>query len=582
MANLDDYQREAAKDDLGQKIADKAEGKAKGAAKNAVKKPIKKAMKNVTNRLMDVTGANALKASAKKGAKAVLKTVGAAAKTGLKAFGGFLVSNPIGWVIGIILIIGVIWFASSLGDSATDYSQEEITAANSALTTDTGELTEDGVAVLMDECPETTVEAGEIDEGATATRNAQQIYSVFKSYGLTDECIAGILGNLSVESGLDPTCIEGIYDEPFQLGPKKQSAVTDLSTYTQDTLFPLYASSGISINQSAYQGTDGKYYCGSGLVQWTGPGAEKLLVVANSTGLQWYAMNFQMAYMVSDAHYREGFFAEWKASPDSSPEEAATTFSHRYEGNTVMAQEERRQKAREWYDQMSSWSVDEALANSVLALASNMGGVADDDSIGQSADKCKTNSAYDNSSIASAAVSYAYATKDEGNGNNGTELYQRVHDYIFPGDSYYMSCDRGVACAVRWSGSDDEYPSGNTNQQYDYLIASPKWESLGMAGSLTMEDLQPGDVFILDGHTFLYVGSEIIQSVHGESADPSYDSVSASFGERSPGCGADSSQIIARGGVDWIESRGQYEVFRCVQPDHSTTYQNAGSDSVME
>ena len=575
MANLDEYMKEAEEDNLGKDMTNAA----KGAVKKAAKKPVKKAMKRAKDRIMDVTGANVLKASAKNGAKAAIKAVLNLVKTGLS-------KNPVTWVLWAVLVIGCVILISAEGDTSSDSSQEAIIATSGEVSSSeevpgSGQLSDDEVIILMSDCPETTVEAGEVDEDAATLRNAQQLYSVFKSYGLTDECISGILGNLSVESGIDPTGVEGIYDEPFQMGPRKQEALADLDTYVVNVLFPLYESNGVSISQSGYQGTDG-YYCGLGLIQWTGPGAETFLRVADSLSYQWYTMNFQLAYMVCDSQYRPGFFAEWKENPSATPEEAATKFAHDYEGNTRMAQEERQAAARDWYEQMSSWSVDEALANSVLALAGSMGGIADDDAIGESADKCKTNSAYDNSSIASAAVSYAYATQAEGNGNNGTELYQRVHDYIFPGDSYYMSCDRGVACAVRWSGSDDEYPSGPTNSQYDYLIASPKWESLGMAGDLTMEDLLPGDVFILDGHTFLYTGSEIIQSVHGENADPSYDSVSASYGERSPGCGADASQILARGGVDWDSSRGQYEVFRCVQPDNSTTYQNAGSDSVME
>ena len=104
-----------------------------------------------------------------------------------------------------------------------------------------------------------------------------------------------------------------------------------------------------------------------------------------------------------------------------------------------------------------------------------------------------------------------------------------------------------------------------------------------MSGSVSMEDLAPGDVFILDGHTFMYVGHEIIEQVHGANANENADSVSASFGERSPGCGNDATNIVVtNGGMDWDPSRGQYEIFRCVQPDNSTTYQNAGSDSVIE
>lgn len=575
MSHLDEYMKDAEEHNLGNDIKDYAKGKAKGAAKKAVMKPIKKGI----NALMEKTGLNAVKAAAKQGAKAALKAAGTAAKAGLKAFFSFLISNPIGWVIGLILIVVVVGILSSIGSETT---LKEETVATTTLTEGDTSLSDDEVAIIMGDCPETVVEIGEVDEDATTLRNAQQLYSVFKSYGLTDECIAGILGNLSVESGIDPTGIEGIYDEDFQIGPKKQEAIADLSAYTTGTVFPLYASSGISINQSAYQGSDGNYYCGLGLIQWTGPGAEKFVKVADSVGVQWYTMQYQLAYMVGDTHYRSGFFAEWKAAPDSSPEDAATTFAHDYEGNTVMAQEERRTAARDWYNQMSSWTVDEALANSVLALAQSMGGEANDDAAGESADRCNTNSAYDNSNMASAAVSYAYATKAEGNGNNGTELYQTLINNIF-GDGIYMSCDHGVAAAVRWSGSDDTYPSGNTNHQYDYLQSSPKWQSIGMSGSVSMEDLAPGDVFILDGHTFMYVGHEIIEQVHGANANENADSVSASFGERSPGCGNDATNIVVtNGGMDWDPSRGQYEIFRCVQPDNSTTYQNAGSDSVIE
>lgn len=572
MANLDEYVKDAEQHNLGNEVAREA----KSQAKKAVKKPVNKLKKKAMTKILEKTGLNALKGAAKQGAKAAAKAAGMAAKSGLKAFLGFLVSNPIGWIIGGVLIVAVIGFASAMAESE---KAKEVAVVSSLIDAE-GNLTEDGVAVIMDDCPEVTMEPGDIDEDAATEANARKLYSVFKSYGLTDECIAGMLGNLSVESGIDPTGLEGVYDEPFQIGPKKQDALADLNDYTLHTLFPMYGN--ISINEDAYRGSDGKYYCGLGLIQWTGPGAEKFLNVGQSTGYQWYSLEYQLAYMVGDTHYRGGFFAEWKQNPDGSPEDAALTFARDYEGNTSMAQEERQAAAREWYGRMANWEADSAYYDSILALSDSMGGSAADDATGEAADNCNTSGAYDNSSIAAAAVSYAYPTQAEGNGNNGTALYQQVHDYIFPGDPYYMSCDRGVACAVRWSGSDDTYPSGPTDAQYDYLLSSPKWESLGMAGSLTMEDLLPGDIFILDGHTFLYTGTELIQTVHGDAADPSYDSVSASFGERSPGCGADTTQILERGGVDWDPSRGQYEVFRCVQPDNSTTYQNAGSDSVMD
>ena len=434
----------------------------------------------------------------------------------------------------------------------------------------------------MSDCPELVKkESGEVDEDAMMLKNAQSIFSVFKSYGLSDECISGILGNMSVEGGIDPTAMEAIYDEPQQMGPKKTEANADLDAHTQNVVFPAYASAGVSINKDAYRADDGKYYCGLGLVQWTGPGAYQMISVGKSTGAQWYQMEYQLAYMLSDAHYRPGFFADWKKNPSGSPSDAALFFAAKYEGNTIMAQDERCAAAQDWYEKMASWEVNDAYYQSVLALSNSMGGVASDDDIGNRADNCGTNDAYNNSSMASAAVSYAYATQEQGNGNNGTSLYQTVHDNIFPGDPHYMSCDRSVACAVRWSGSDDEFPAGPTGTQLSYLMSSPKWKNLGDSASVTMDQLQPGDIFCLDGHIFMYTGKVLIQQIHGSAAAESSDSVSGSFEERSPGCGNDATDIIVnRNGQDWI-GRGTYQIFRCVQPDQSDTYKNAGSSSAV-
>lgn len=191
---------------------------------------------------------------------------------------------------------------------------------------------------------------------------------------------------------------------------------------------------------------------------------------------------------------------------------------------------------------------------------------------GKSKDNCVKSKSYDNSSLAAAAVSYAYPTASEATGNNGTSLYQKLHEAIFPGDPYFMSCDRCVATAVRWSGYDDDYPPGACTQQYNYCVSSDRWKEIGTDKTLTVDDLEPGDIFIMPGaHTFMYVGTEIIQQKYVGKADASANSVSGSFGQRSAGC--DSSTTWALGGGD---SRGTYHVFRCVNPMHSDKYAHAG------
>lgn len=584
MAHLDEYMKDAEENNLGKDAADKA----KKESKKLAKKGASKAGKKAKDKLMDVTGVNKLKQAASKGIKSGTKAIAKAGKQAAKTAGKFLLTNPLGWMVTGVIVIGGIAIADKIEEKRDAETVQEV-SSSLVEEEDLGdggtsvELTDEGVAVLMGDCPEEKEQkVGEIETDASMEANAKKLYSVFKGYGLNDESISGILGNFQTEGSIDPTTIEGIYDEPYQLGPKKTEAFKDLSSYTSGTVFSLYASSGISINKSAYQASDGKYYCGIGLGQWTGPGAYQFLSVGESTGFDWYSMEYQLAYLLSDAHYRPGFFAKWKEEPSTSPQDAAFYFAKGWEGNTTMAQQERKDNAAAWFAKMSSWTVDESFYQSIVGLAKNMGGTAADAAKGEAKENCPEEvGSYDNSSIASAAVSYAYPTKEEGNGNDGTALYQQVHKNIFPGDPFFQSCDRSVACAVRWSGSDDEFPSGDTGMQYSYLKSSTKWKSLGLAGTLKMEDLEPGDIFVLVGHIFMYTGPEIIQQVHGDKANAASDSVSGSFNERSPGCTADSSSIISRGGEDWI-GRGQYEVFRCITPDNSETYKNAGSSAVLD
>ena len=51
---------------------------------------------------------------------------------------------------------------------------------------------------------------------------ARRIYSVMLTFGLRPEQVFGLLGNWCVESGLDPTAVETIENEPFAIGETKQ------------------------------------------------------------------------------------------------------------------------------------------------------------------------------------------------------------------------------------------------------------------------------------------------------------------------------------------------------------------------
>lgn len=199
--------------------------------------------------------------------------------------------------------------------------------------------------------------------------NAKKTYFVLKEKGLSNEMIAGVLGNWSTESGIDPSGIETIYDEHFQMGPKKQAAMADLDSFTQNKVFPAYANATFSINRGAYKGDDGKYYCGLGLGQFTGPGAYRLIKYSEKHGQPWYSFDLQMAYTLdtsAEGYGRKEFWDNWTSS--DSPEAAAEHFLAKWEGCPGMMLSQRQTAAREWYGKMGDWGSDSSYANSIINM----------------------------------------------------------------------------------------------------------------------------------------------------------------------------------------------------------------------
>lgn len=173
-------------------------------------------------------------------------------------------------------------------------------------------------------------------------------------------------------------------------------------------------------------------------------------------------------------------------------------------------------------------------------------------------------------SIAKCAAMIAWPTIAQSRGNDGTELYKWVHDQVIKGDNVYMSCDRTVCTAVRWSGYDDSYPKGATLNQIQYLVTSPRWVELDWGGDKSQ--LQAGDVLIrkdsgagdataetgsAEHHTLIYTGEVIAKNYSDKSLGSVEEGsciVHGSYGERSPGIGT------------WSEKYSTYHAYRCIHP----------------
>lgn len=398
---------------------------------------------------------------------------------------------------------------------------------------------------------------------------AKMAYSVFKTYGMTDDAIAGILGNWSIESGIDPTIIEGFSGiEMYHIGPRKKQVLSHLDAYAKK------CAAAAGGNYSGYGSCPGL-----GLGQWTSGRGLRLLAAAKKNNKKWYDMGFQLAYVLAEPQQYHARLNMRTYAKKKGVAACTQDWLLNWEGIDNGTLDKRTQAAEGWRKKMSGWRVDQKQANNILAMAKHMGTKATATAVNDAADNCaKAEQGADNSSLVKAALSYAWDSDDLAKGNDGTKLYQKVHRGIFPGDPHFQSCDRVVACAVRWSGTDIGYPAGSTAQQYQHDMSDKHWKKVGTTSSMHYSELKPGDIFLCNGvHTFLFVGNRAVKDsiasgMHKKSTTPANgDEVDGSLNQRSAGIGVDGRYSIEHG------DGNTYTIFRNVKDDNSGKYKNVAS-----
>lgn len=158
--------------------------------------------------------------------------------------------------------------------------------------------------------------------------NAKSVYGVFKRWGMPEENIAGILGNWSQESSIDPTAVEGIGTEPFRIGARKQAAIDAGGTM------------------------------GIGLGQWTATRNTLLQQYASRHGRPWSDLATQLAFMATGDNPGDvAVFNSMITTPQGTPAQAAVWFHHEWERSADDATgiAERSTDAERWYALMSRW-----------------------------------------------------------------------------------------------------------------------------------------------------------------------------------------------------------------------------------
>jgi hypothetical protein len=206
-----------------------------------------------------------------------------------------------------------------------------------------------------------------------------------------------------------------------------------------------------------------------------------------------------------------------------------------------------------------------------------------DGSMLQSSSCDRVNLSPGNGTIADAAVSFAYESVPEGtpnstpNNGNGTNLYVKIHDAIFPGNLWYQSCDISAASAIRWSGADDNFPSNSTATQLSYLQNNnTKWKEIDAHSE---KDLQPGDLLIANnskiGHIIIYTGNDIVKKkfpnsngvmVSGSIGSAISPSDQIDVNDNRPPC------VETWYNLTFASNNGDYHVFRNIQPETKSKY----------
>lgn len=178
--------------------------------------------------------------------------------------------------------------------------------------------------------------------------NANKIYTYFNSLGWSLSAIAGMIGNMQLESWLSPALVEGTHRSQFP------NSAADLSDVPNSVALEHYDHNNHSA--SGY---------GLGLVQWDGytstsPAGHKLVSFAIRYNMNWYDGDTQIFRIKreqeTDIQWSPatigGVRWTWANYPtnNETPEQSAYIWRLCYEVAAAGTDETRQQNARYWYE----------------------------------------------------------------------------------------------------------------------------------------------------------------------------------------------------------------------------------------
>jgi len=151
-------------------------------------------------------------------------------------------------------------------------------------------------------------------------------------------------------------------------------------------------------------------------------------------------------------------------------------------------------------------------------------------------------------------TAFGLAWRDRGHGQekeDATPAYQKAMPEFNGSTGYWPFSDCGVyvATVMVMSGVDKDYVRRQTTSQRAYVRGSSKYQVFENLNNVSQ--LQPGDIFVNDGHTYIYVGS--FKGTDGKT----WNALSASLGSND-----NDGRVPQPSIVQFVDQHGQYTVAR--------------------
>ncbi len=214
--------------------------------------------------------------------------------------------------------------------------------------------------------------------------NAKKLWAFGLSCGMNAYQCAGMLGNMQQESNIDPSSVEGIWDEWFRIGEKKASLFSDNSFNQPEmndfalTLPKIYGSSELNwpayvYDDSAIDQRTGEPYvaAGLGIIGFTGSWARGVLDTANTKSQNWYDLDIQVYTMVNCEYvyainrfnnylnYSQGRTSVYEACAAWAGLMEAGQSEAQYTASSLTALGNRQIYAQQWYNTLKDYVPEE-------------------------------------------------------------------------------------------------------------------------------------------------------------------------------------------------------------------------------